>query len=204
MMLRIVLASRSARLVAVVPVLLALPGLALGNRGISIEMAPLRPANLLPYPELCGVLTAIVVTTLVRPRFWEWDRVGTRRAALVSGAAATSALVLPLLVMAVGATRVSEGAPWLWSLSNVLVYSAAVVGLAPFVGVGLAGGIVLVGYFGVGVLNNAEPAVGALLPVATYAEPTGNWVVAVGLAVLAVAAHVRTRGVTAWAHRLNP
>jgi hypothetical protein len=201
-MVRIILTSRSIHLFLGLLTGLAALSFALGGNALVIELTSIHPKNRLPYPELCAVLGGVLGAMVLRPRFWEWDRLGARRVAVLSGLCAAVGMSAPLLLVVIGASRLDAGVPWSWAAANALVFCALAFGLAPFIGVGPAGGATIVLYFAVGVLNHLVPAAHNVLPVVAYPGPSGRWWVAGTLALAAVGAHIYTRGATGWAHRV--
>lgn len=202
-MTRIVLASRSVGVYVVALLTLSFVSWLLSDRAIAIDLSPTRPRNRLPYPELCGVVAAVVSTAVLRPRFWEWDRVGTARASAVSGVTAIIGIGTPALVIIAGSVTLSSEVSWAWTVSNGMLFAAIAFGIAPFTGVGTAAGVTLMLYFAVAVVHNLEPAVGSVLPITPHPGPTTHWVPVLLTATAAVVAQVATRGSTAWARRLS-
>jgi hypothetical protein len=201
-MLRIVLATRLAYQYAIAVLGLAALSVFLGGRAIVIRLSSDHPDNRLPYAEICAIVTGVLGVVLLRPRMWEWDRVATRRTALVSACCALAGVLAPALVAATVALRLPEGVAWGWIVANAIVWSAFTFSIAPAVGPALAGGTTLVLYFVVGTLHNLAPAVVAPLPVTPFPGPDGHWLAGAVLAVVAAAIQARTRGATAWAQRM--
>ncbi|GGP34671.1 hypothetical protein GCM10010185_01680 [Saccharothrix coeruleofusca] len=197
----IIASSRSAHLYAVMLVALGVLCLALGNRTIAIALSTLNRANRLPYSELCAVVAASTGTWLLRPRFWQWDRVGTRRAAVVAATCAVVGTLAPQLIVVAGSVNLPPGTPWAWVACNALLYSALVFCLAPVVGPGPAAGATLLLYFAVAVVNNVWPTASRIIPVSPYPGPGTHWTAALVLTAAAAVVHARTRGATAWTQR---
>jgi hypothetical protein len=201
-MLRIIAVSRSVPAYLAVLGALALLSYLLGPHAIIINLSAINPKNRLPYPELCAVVAAVVGAATLRPRFWEWDRLATKRTAVVSGVCAAIGAFAPTLIVAVGSITLPDEVAWGWAAANALLFSAGAFCLSPFIGPGAAGGATLVLYFMTGVANNIEPSVQVVLPVVPYPGPEGQWGAALLLGAVAVAVHVRTRGATAWSRRM--
>lgn len=182
-------------------VLLSAIGWALGKHAIPVELSYVHPRIKLPYPELCAVVMAAVGAVLLRPRFWEWDRTGTIRASAVSAVCAAVGIAVPTLVVAAGTLDLPAGTPWASTVSNVLVYAALTYLLAPLIGPGPAGGVVVILYFVVAAVKNLEPRLSSVLPVTANPDTDTHWVAVVVIAVLAVTFHWTTRGATAWTRR---
>lgn len=200
-MLKILLASRSAHLYLGMLLLLSALSYVFHRNTVPFEFSSLHPGNRLPYPEVCGVVAGTLGVVLLRPRFWEWDRVGTRRPMVLSGGCALVGVTAPLIVVSVGSVALPDGVAWGFAAANALVYCALVFCLAPFVGGGLAGGVTMVLYFTVGALHNLAPMVAAPLPIAAYPGPEGHWLPAAVLTGVAIVLHIRTGGATAWSQR---
>lgn len=201
--IRVVPASRSFHVAVAVTAALSLLSVALGTRAVVIHLSAAVPQNRLPFPELCAVVGAVATAAVLRPRLWEWDRVGSRRASLVSVLSALSGILLPLVILVLGSTRVPAGVPWAWQVSNYLVFAGIAFCLGPLLGPALAGGTTLVSYLGCAVVNHLVPGADEVLPATGYPGPATHWTAA-GLAVLlALAVHGHTRGATRWSLRLT-
>ncbi|MBB5958455.1 hypothetical protein FHS29_005063 [Saccharothrix tamanrassetensis] len=197
------LASRSFHFFVAATVALSVLSTILGARAVVIHLSAAVPQNRLPFPELCAVVGAVVTATVLRPRLWEWDRVATRRASLVSVACALSGMLLPVVIVLLGSTRLPPGVPWSWQVSNYLVFAGIAFCLGPVLGPALAGGTTLVLYLGCGVVNHLAPWAQDVLPVTGYPGPETHWTVASSVVLLALVVHGRTRGATRWSRRLT-
>lgn len=207
MIVRILLSRRFPALLAILAVLSAV-SLALGPAAIVIDLREDQDAVALPYAELCAVVGAAIAVVLLRPRFWEWDRLGRARSASVAGFCAIAAILLPTLVALPAVVRVSE-VNTLGLLVNVVFSCALITALAPSLGP-VAGGMVgILAWFGSGVTNNLEPSSVQYTPVVGYSFhlpdswPADRWQYAAILALLAIGVHVWTRGSTAVARRMT-
>lgn len=202
-MVRVILVSRSAHRYLCVLTALAALAYIFRRNAIVISLSPDYAASRLPFIELCAVTAGIMGAILLRPRFWEWDRLATKRVWLVSGLASTIGIVAPVtIVIMVGVVGIPSEVPWTWIAANVLLLCSLSFALAPLVGAALAGGSTLLIYFLAGVLNNLEPSIGHLIPLTAYPGPDGHWAAAVALAILATSINVRTCGATAWTRRM--
>ncbi|MEV0677182.1 hypothetical protein AB0I60_11740 [Actinosynnema sp. NPDC050436] len=200
-MIRLVLASRSSHLLVLAVVALSVLSGLLGDRAVVIHLSAAHPQNRLPFPELCAVVGVVVAAALARPRFWEWDRLGTHRATAISVAYALAGMLLPLTVLVLGSARLPAEVPWAWQVSNYLVFAGVAFCLGPLVGPALAGGATLVLYFGAGVVNHLLPRGRGFLPVTGYPGPATHWAFAVSVVLLALVVHGLTRGATRWSRR---
>lgn len=166
-------------------------------------------AQRIPYVEIVAVATSIATAWLLRPRFWEWERLGGGR---VRGHAAVTALVgmlLPLLPAGMAILRLPvETRPWL-VLPSVLLFSALTFTATALLGV-IAGGLLSLGaLLGGAVVLNLQPAAALLLPI-SYADGQGHqepsmhywWFAAPLMVVMAMAVHAATVGATGWSRRL--
>lgn len=200
MILRSLLLSRRAGAYAVMIAALALLSLALGRTGVLINLEIRRPDVRLPFSEICALLAGGSGAVLLRPRFWEWDRVGTSRAAAVAGGCAVVGILVPVLVVAVGAARLPDDFAVAWRLSNAVVLGAVTFLAAPFVGSAVAAALVVLLYFVHGLVNNLWLDLG-FVPITRFPETGTHWLAALVLTAAAAAVHYRTRGATAWAQR---
>jgi len=89
--------------------------------------------------------------------------------------------------------------PGVGVIANAFVLAAFVVLLTPSISALFAGGITLVLWFGAAITANRAPAV--WLPLAYYRGQEPSWGLTIGLIVVAVGVHVRTCGMSGWAHR---
>jgi hypothetical protein len=197
---RALLVSRRARAYAAVIAALALLSLVLGRTGVLINLEIRRPDVRLPFSEICAVLAGACGAVLLRPRFWEWDRVGTSRAAVVASACAVVGILTPVLVVAVGATRLPDDFAVAWRLSNAVVLCAVTFLAAPFLGSAVASALVVLLYFVHGLVNNLWLDLG-FVPITRFPETGTHWLAALALTAGAAAVHYRTRGASAWAQR---
>lgn len=200
MIVRSLLVSRRAAPFMLATALLCLLSLALGRTGVVINLEIRRPDIRLPFSEVCAVLAGAAGATLLRPRFWEWDRVATARASIVASSAALIGIALPMLVVAVGVIRLPDGFAVAWRLSNAAVLGAATFLASPFVGSAIAGALALLLYFVHGLVNNLWLDL-SFLPITRFPDTQTHWTAALVLVALAGVVHYRTRGATAWAQR---
>ena len=199
-MMRVVLLSRSGQWGLVAAVGMWVVAIAIGRAALEIDLSPTFPPTKIVMVELCAIVAATLLSIVVRPRFWEWDRVARGgRARALAGVVAAGVIGLAALCVLVVGPWLPSGATWGWVFANAFVLSALVVLLTPFVSALFAGGVTLVLWFVAAVTANLAPA--TWLPLAYYRGQEPSWWVAVGLVVLAVGVHVCTCGMTAWAHR---
>ncbi|MGL5826768.1 MAG: hypothetical protein ACRCYU_18455, partial [Nocardioides sp.] len=117
----------------------------------------------------------------------------------------------PMLVVAIGLIRTRGAVPTDWPLSNALLLSALVFLLSPLLSPQISGPLVVLGYFGIGIVRQVSLDL-TCLPIASLTdpaqvesvliEPRPHWLAAVVVLVLAVAVQAKTRGQTAWAARV--
>jgi len=198
-----ILLSRSIPLYVVCLVILTIGSYVLGRAAIRIDLSYEYPENRLPYVELCALLGGIMSTILLRPRFWEWDHIGTWRASVVSTLCAFVGIALPSLVVIVGSLRLPPGTSWLWSLSNAGVICAIISLMSVVVGPSFAAGVGLLLWFGFGVVNNIAPWLSGYLPLSGFREQEPRWWLWTIMALLTLAVHAYTRGSTAWVQRMS-
>lgn len=197
---RLGLLSRSAHHAVAATVVLWGVAAATGRRSLEIDLSARWPPTKLPVVELYVILGATMLALVTRPRFWEWDRIsGGRRPRVVAAVAAATGIGLPALCVPAVVPWLPAGTSWTWVLANAVGMSAAVLLLAPLLTALAGGGIVLLSWLGFGVVMNVAP--GVWVPLSSYREPEGNWVLATALALAAVTIHARTCGRSAWAHR---
>ncbi|MGH3466537.1 MAG: hypothetical protein ACRDQF_02245 [Thermocrispum sp.] len=205
MIVRVLLSRRVPALVGALAVLAVL-GALLARNTIVIDLRRDGNDARLPFTELCAIVGATVAALAMRPRFWEWDRVGTARASVVSATCAAAGIVLPSLIV-LSAGVVVPGELVLGSLVNAGFLCGLIFLLTPLLGSLAAGSLGIVMWFGVGVLNNVEPASVAYTPILAYSQqmpaswPGDRWYYALTVGVLAVAVHAHTRGSTPFAQR---
>lgn len=166
-------------------------------------------AQRVPYVEIVAVVTSIATAWLLRPRFWEWERLGGGRVRGHAAATALAGMLLPLLPASAGILRLpAEARPWL-VLPSVLLFSALTFVAAALLGV-IGGGLFsLAALMGGAVVLNLQPGAALLLPV-SYAGGQGHhapgmpywWLGAPLMVVAAMAVHAATTGATAWSRRL--
>ncbi len=199
-MIRVLLHSRGAQWALLAAVGLWVVAVGIGRAALEIDLSPTFPPTKVVVVELCVIVAATLLGILTRPRFWEWDRVARgHRAKALAGTVAAAVIVCATLCVPVLVPWLPAGAPWGWVFANALLLAAFVVLLTPFLSALVAGGVTLVLWFGAAVVANLAPAV--WLPLAHYRGHDPSWGVAAVLCVAAVVVHVRTCGLTAWAHR---
>lgn len=198
---RVVLHSRAAHWVVLTMLVMGAVAAATGRRSLEIDLSAQFPPTKMPVVELCTVLSATLLAILIRPRFWEWDRLaaGGRRSRAVAAAAALAGIVLPALCVPAVVPWLPPATPWGWVLANALLLSTTVQLLTPLLTPLAAGALAVLSWLGYGLTMNLAPDV--WLPIATYRDPTSNWVIVAVLIVAAIVLHTRTCGRIAWAHR---
>jgi hypothetical protein len=184
---RVVLHSRSAHWVVLTMLVMGAVAAATGRRSLEIDLSAQFPPTKMPVVELCTVLSATLLAILMRPRFWEWDRL------------AAGGIVLPALCVPAVVPWLPAGTPWGWVLANALLLSTTVQLLTPLLNPLAAGTLTVLSWLSYGLTMNLAPHV--WLPIATYRNPDGNWTVVGVLVIAAIVLHTRTCGRTAWAHR---
>lgn len=201
---RVALLSRSAHWVALTALVMWVVAAVTGRRSVEIDLSAYGPATKLPIVELCAILGATVLAILTRPQFWEWDRIGSsaigsRRPRVVAFVAAAAGIVLPALCVPAVVPWLPADTPWAWVLSNALIMSATVQLLAPLLTPLAAGTIAMLSWLTFGLITNLAP--GAWVPLSSYQDTDGNWILVTALITAALAVHTRTCGRTAWAYR---
>jgi hypothetical protein len=202
---RVILRSRAARWVAVTTLLMWAVAAVTGRRSLEIDLSARFPPTKLPVVELCTILSATLLAILTRPRLWEWDRIaagGHRpiRAPVVAAVTAVAGIVLPALCVPAVVPWLPAVTPWGWVLANALIMSATVQLLTPLLSPLAAGGLAVLAWLSYGLVLNLAPQV--WLPVSTFRDPDGNWMLVIVLIIAAIVVHARTCGRTAWAHRI--
>lgn len=199
-MIRVLLLSRAGQWALLAAVGMWVVAVGIGRAAFEIDLSPIFPPTKVVVGEVCVIATATLLAIVTRPRFWEWDRVARRaRARVLTGVVAAAVIGGAVLCVPVLVPWLPPDTAWGWVFANALVLGAFVVLLAPFVSALFAGGITLVLWFCAAIVANLAPTV--WLPLAYYRGQGPSWGVAIGLAACAVAVHVRTYGMTAWAHR---
>jgi hypothetical protein len=201
--LRLLLLSRQVPLVLATVAFLAVLAWVFDTYAVTFEISIINPAHKAPYPELLSLVGSILLAALLRPRFWEWERLGNLRTRISAGLTAVVGILLSLVPVLVGSLRLPQGMPWGWSVANALTLSGAVFSLSTVVGAAIAGGVVLVGYFAYAVMDNVWIGADPYLPLVAYPGPHGLWWLAVVLCLVAILMWFRTRGASVWAHRLR-
>jgi len=197
----VLLASRQALLLSLLVAGLSLLSITLGRTGILINLDQMRPAGRLRYPEICGLLTAAMAAVLLRPRMWEWDRIGLPRAGGLSVGAFCLGLAASVVVASVGATRLPPEEPRLWLVANAVLLASAVFALSPFLGPAVAGGLVILGYLTLGIATHLSSSLDSV-PLTRLPDTEPHWVAAAATAVTALMSQAWTRGSTAWVQRM--
>lgn len=202
---RVILRSRAAHWVAVTTLLMWAVAAVTGRRSLEIDLSARFPPTKLPVVELCTVLSATLLAILMRPRLWEWERIaagGHRpiRARTVAAVAAVTGIVLPALCVPAVVPWLPAATPWGWVLANALIMSATVQLLTPLLSPLTAGGLAVLAWLSYGLVLNLAPQV--WLPVSTFRDPDGNWMLVTVLIIAATVFHARTCGRTARAHRI--
>ena len=199
-MIRIPLLSRTGQWALVAAAGMWIVAVVIGRAALEVDLSPTFPPTKVIVVELCVIVAATLLGIVTRPHFWEWDRVARgHRAGTLAGVVAAVVIGAAAVCVPVLVPWLPAGTTWGWVLANALVLAAFVVLLTPFLSALFAGGVTLVLWFGAAVVANLAPAV--WLPLAYYRGHAPSWGVATALTVAAVAVHVRTRGLTAWAHR---
>lgn len=173
----------------------------IGPATLVYDFNPFRSRVELGYPELCGVVVAGAAAAILRPRFWEWERLGGTRAGWLAAGYAVIGAASALPVTALGTLPGADGSDLAYMVSNAAVMSAVIFLAAPLVGPVVAGPVVLCVYLAHGLVNNLWWDL-AFLPITRYPDRQTHWVAALVLLVAAAAVHYRTRGATAWAQRM--
>lgn len=199
-MIRVLLESRAGQWALVAAAGMWVVAVGIGRAALEIDLSPTFPPTKVVVVEMCVIVAATLLGIVTRPRFWEWDRVARgHRAKLLAGVTAAAVIGCAVLCVPVLVPWLPDGTTWGWVLANALVLAAFVVLLTPFLSALFAGALTLVLWFAAAVVANLAPAV--WLPLAYYRGHDPSWEVAAALVIAAVVVHVRTCGMTAWAHR---
>ncbi|MFG3702317.1 hypothetical protein ACGF5C_31185 [Micromonospora sp. NPDC047620] len=201
MILRVILTSRRVVIYLATIVLLSAVSWLLGKTGILINLAFPRPQIRLPYPEICAVLGGALGAVILRPRFWEWDRVASGRASIVAAAFALFGSVAPAVIVTAGALALPAGSPVAWRICNAVVMCAVIFLCSPYLGGAVTGAAAIVLYFAHGLVNNLWHNL-SFVPITRLPNHNTHWITASALIALAGIAHYRTRGATAWSQRM--
>jgi hypothetical protein len=172
-----------------------------GLTAINVDLSILDPPTKIPGVELVALVTAMVVAALVRPRFWDWERLGGSRTRLVAGGVAAIGIALPLVPVFVGVIRLPSDAAWAWLVPNALILAGVMFGLSALISPALAGGVVILGYFAITVATAVDRSMTAYSPLVFYPGPGGNWPIAAAVVTAAVLGYGYTHGSTSWARR---
>ncbi|PRW62297.1 hypothetical protein [Actinopolyspora mortivallis] len=170
---------------------------------IDLNVSPFAPSHTVPMPEMIAMITGILAATVLRPRLWEWERLGGPRVRLVAVTLAAVAMAAPLLPALIGLYSMPGDRTPTWLVSNTLTIGATVLLLSALIGPLLAGGVTLGCYLGLVLLDNLVVGARPFLPLATYPATHGKWLPPLILIPLALAVHAVTRGTSAWAHNLG-
>ena len=198
---RVVLRSRGARWVVLTMLVMWAVAAATGRRSLEIDLSARFPPTKMPVVELCTILAATLLAILMRPRFWEWDRLAAEggRSRAVAASAALAGIALPALCVPAVVPWLPPSTPWGWVLAHALLLSSTVQLLAPLLSPLAAGGLAVLSWLSCGLTMNLAPHV--WLPISSYRDPSGNWILVAVLIVAGIVLHTRTCGRTAWAHR---
>ncbi|GAA4911656.1 hypothetical protein ACFPM3_10310 [Streptomyces coeruleoprunus] len=186
------------------------PAYAGATTAVVVDIAG-RPEQIqrVPYVEIVAVATSIATAWLLRPRFWEWERLGGGHVRVHAAAVALVGLLLPLLPAAVAVLRLPpETRPWL-VLPPVLLFSALTFAATALVGPVGGGLLSLLAVAGGAVVLNLQPGAARVLPV-SYAGGQGHrlpgmpywWLGPLLMTAAALAVHATTAGATTWSRRL--
>lgn len=197
-----VLVSRRVGQALVLVVMASAASAAFKNNAIRIDLHAVNRAHFLGVVEVAAIATATVAASLLRPRFWHWDRLGGMRTRLIASAMAVFGVVVAVLPVVVAGLLAPSHAVWVWSVANALILGSLVITLSALSPPTLAGGLVIAVYFGQGIVYNLETSARTYLPLTGYpGTDGGHWVLAGVSVAVAVAAHGATHGSSSWLHR---
>ncbi|WP_141999728.1 hypothetical protein [Amycolatopsis cihanbeyliensis] len=183
-----------------------------------IDMNPNGGRVGLRYTEGCALVGTILAAVFLRPRFWEWDRTGTRRATFCSVAFAVAGMAIAPFIITLSFINISAPAALdeigmkmseilLLSILNTSFLAALIFSLSPFIGPTSAGVTALLCWFSTGILNNLVPPSMNYTPTIAYRLPlpdqwpADRWWYPVVLGFVAIVTHAVTRGSTSFAQR---
>lgn len=178
---------------------------------IPIELSWERPRVLMADSVLLAIVLGTVGAQLLRPRMWEWDRIGTWRSSSVAAMTATVGILVPAALVLLTDMRwqakIERDASYLsseiqWVAADGLFLIALVWTIAPYAGSLVAGAASLAVYAAAGMVNHLAPAWHSVLPLAGNAYESPRWIPAVTLFVLAICIHGWTRGATQLSRRV--
>lgn len=169
--------------------------------GIEFDYDKTGAARYLPFIELFPVLGACLVAALLRPRFHEWDRLGTWRPRVGVAATVLVGAALPVIPVLLGALRLPPQATWGYAPPNVVIVAAVAFALCALVGPAVGASLTALLFVGVCLLQDAAPAAVAFVPLAAPPATQGHWAAAIGATAVAVVVQVTTGGASGLARR---
>lgn len=204
--LRLVVAYRIGHL-AVTIVAVSGAALLVSLRALEIDLSQVNPKLKVPYIEIEVLIAAIVAAFLLRPRFWEWQKLGGLRTRLVAAGVAALGMAAAFAPVFVLLPKFPADVSSAWMLSNVITIAATVFALGALISPALAGGTAFVAYFTCAVVVNTVRGAGQFIPLGYFTgmavRPQAHWLVTAFVVVTAVVLHFATHGSTAWAQRLS-
>lgn len=218
-MIRSVLVYRRVPLLVLGTVLLSVVGFVSASSVLEVDFNPNDDSVGLRFSEACGVGSAILAVTLLRPRFWEWERAATHRATVGAVVSAGMVVVIALTSATISVLNLDvhpslghEGVYWHtvleFTLLNTGIIATLVLILTPFLGPLVSGVLGLLVWYSTAVLNNLLPASREYTPTIAYRVPFPDtwpgyrWYLLAVLLVVALVVHTRTRGSTEFAQRM--
>lgn len=201
--IRLVLATRRVVLLLGVVIVLSVLATVAAHGAIAIALSQVNPPHKIPDAELIALVTGILAAGVLRPRFWEWDRLGAPRTRVVAGTTTILGMAAPLIPVLAATTRLPDTVAWHPMLSNVLTLDGAVFIVGALLGPALGGGIVIVAYFADAIIDNLARSAAQYLPLADFPDTNALWLPALALPLVAVAINTYNHGASTWAHRLT-
>ncbi|MDP9643532.1 hypothetical protein J2S53_003477 [Actinopolyspora lacussalsi] len=203
--LRLVLLARRVPMLLLLVVAVTGVSYAFYRTAINVDLGvnPFARPHKIPTPELIAVVTGVLASAILRPRCWEWERLGGIRVRLLAVVLAATAIALPVLPALVGKHTMPAGVDLWWILPNTLTMGGFTLLLSALLGPPLGGAVSIAGYFALALTDNLLTNVEPYLPLTMYPAQHGKWVPALCLVPTALAVHFVTRGLSSWAYRLE-
>jgi hypothetical protein len=171
--------------------------------GITLDFEFPNKLRQVPFLELVPVLGGCLIAALLRPRFYEWERLGERRSIVASTATVLIGIAVPVIPVLVGVLRLPREATWTYIPANVVLVTAIAFTLSALVGPAIGPPLAALAFVATCLLQNLEPALAGAIPLAKPPESEGPWIAAITATLIALAVHIHTAGASTLARRLN-
>ncbi|WP_144311868.1 hypothetical protein [Actinopolyspora erythraea] len=202
---RLVLLARRVPLLLVILVAVTGVSYTFYRTAINVDLGvnPFAQPHKIPTPELIALVTGVLASAVLRPRCWEWERLGGIRVRVLAVVLAAAAIALPVLPALVGEHTMPAEVELGWILPNTLTMGGFTLLLSALVGPPLGGAVSITGYFALALTDNLFADAEPYLPLAVYPAQHGKWIPALCLVSTSLVAHFVTRGLSSWAYRLE-